>query len=126
MAYRAFEPSNIDAIAYRQSAAETREDRFSPAEVQVITLAARSDVTREQPQGSRSGRLFRWTFGRTTDRSLADPRLESLRRFASLLRHHPDRLNQADIDGFLAAGFSPGHLKRLAAYASNGKGMLPV
>lgn len=89
---------------------------FSPTELRVISLAERHDATREIAPTSRLGRFVEWALGLRLARPLADPRLESLRRFSSLARHHPARLGRDDVRRFVAAGFSQGQALGLLAY----------
>ena len=92
--------------------------RFSPIELRVIELATQEDVARQLSPLSRLGRIVETLFGLELKRPLADPRLESLRRFASLACHHPDRLEEADFQDLLEAGFSPGQLHGLVSHLS--------
>ena len=92
--------------------------RFSPIERRVIELARREDVARQLSPMSRAGRFVEALFGLELKRPLADPRLESLRRFASLACHHPDRLADSDFQDMLEAGFSPGQLRALVSHLS--------
>ena len=90
--------------------------RFSPVELRVIDLAERIDAAREiDPQG-RFGRFVEWALGIRLARPLADPRLESLRRFASRARHHPHDIAEEDVRSFVDAGFSQGQAYGLLAY----------
>ena len=90
--------------------------RFSPTELRVIDLAERIDATREIPPGGRLGRFIEWALGIRLARPLADPRLERLRRFASLARHHADDVGEEDVQRIVEAGYSPGQALGLLAY----------
>ena len=108
MAYVDF--SQRVAESLRDGRVATAEDaaQFTPLELRIIELAEREDVTREIEPQSRLGRWLEGLTGRRLRRPLANPRLESLRRFASLARHHPERLTAASVAEFVAAGFSEG------------------
>jgi hypothetical protein len=61
--------------------------RFAPLEEQVMQLARRDRLASLEPSGP-IDRLLAFLFGlRTTSRSLADPRLEALRRATIVARH---------------------------------------
>ena len=109
-------PAAIARLPRTEAASEA--DRFTPLELRVIGLAERTDVTREFSRRSRGVRFIEWAFGVKKDRPLADPHLESLRRFASLAFHRPERLGEADFWAFLEAGFSPGQVDKLLTYVS--------
>ena len=99
-----------------RSASAADAGRFSSTELRVIDLAERIDAAQEiNPQG-RFGRFVEWALGIRLARPLADPRLEKLRRFASLARHHPDQIDEQDIHHFVDAGFSRGQAQGLLAY----------
>lgn len=99
-----------------RSASAADAGRFSSTELRVIDLAERIDAAQEiNPQG-RFGRFVEWALGIRLARPLADPRLEKLRRFASLARHHPDQIDEKDIHHFVDAGFSRGQAQGLLAY----------
>jgi len=89
---------------------------FSSTELRVIDLAERRDATREIRPESRLGRFTEWAFGLQLARPLADPRLESLRHFASLASHHADAVRPEDVSSFVGAGFSHGQALGLLAY----------
>lgn len=90
--------------------------RFSPTELRVIDLAERIDAGREINPAGRFGRFVEWALGIRLARPLADPRLENLRRFASLARHHPRDVGEDDVRRFVDAGFSHGQAYGLLAY----------
>lgn len=104
-----------------QTRAATADDagQFTPVELRVIALAERIDATREIDAGSRLGRFVEWASGIRLPRPLADQRLETLRRFASLARHHADRVEEADIAAMQRAGYSPTQIQGLFDYLSH-------
>jgi|GEM_PF-2248717 len=112
MAYLNFSPLEGEA----RGATASDAGRFSPIELKVIALAERLDAIREIAPQSRLGRFMEWAFGVRLARPLADQRLESLRRFASLARHHADAIAQADVERFVNAGYSTGQAYGLLAY----------
>lgn len=108
-----------------RSASAADASRFSPTELRVIDLAQRVDAAGEiNPQG-RVGRFVEWALGIRLARPLADPRLESLRRFASLARYHPGDVGDEDVDRFIAAGYSRGQAYGLLAYLGGRHGPAP-
>lgn len=101
-----------------RAATAVEADRFSPTELHVIFLAERCDATREiQPRG-RIGRAIEWALGMRLARPLADPRLEALRQFVSLVRFHADRVRADDVIRLVEAGFSYGQACGLLGYVS--------
>lgn len=92
--------------------------RFDALDLRVIALAERVDVTREITEQSWFGRFVERVFGWNLSRPLANPRLERLRRFASLARHHADRVDEREIDAFVAAGYTVRQAHGLLAYFS--------
>ena len=112
MAYLNFSPVDGET----RIASATDAGRFSPTELRVIDLAERIDATREVAHQSRLGRFLEAVLGMRLPRPLADPRLESLRRFASLARHHITELGEADIRGLVDAGYSQGQAYGLLSY----------
>ncbi|MET0376485.1 MAG: hypothetical protein ABW128_19810 [Rhizorhabdus sp.] len=99
-----------------RSASAVDAGRFSSTELRVIDFAERVDASREIDHRGRLGRFVEWALGIRLARPLADPRLESLRRFASRARHHPDEMGAEDIRRFVDAGFSQGQAYGLLAY----------
>lgn len=102
MAYLSFSPLDGESRVATASDAGL----FSPTELRVIGFAERVDATREIAHQSRLGRFVEWALGMRLPRPLADPRLESLRRFASLARHHQTEIGQEDVEKFVEAGYS--------------------
>lgn len=111
MAYMNFSPLEADSRASASDAG-----RFTSTELRVIDLAERIDATRELSHRSWLGRFAEDVLGMRLPRPLADPRLESLRRFASLARHHNDAVGEEDVRGLLEAGYSPGQVYGLIAW----------
>ena len=116
MSFPAWEPGGSSA---RQGATVEDVADFSPLELRVIALGERSDVSHEAAPGSRTGRFLERAFGIKPARPLANGRLESLRRFASMARHHPDRLEDTDIEALRAAGFTTGQAYGRLGYFSD-------
>ena len=116
MAYMNFSPWQ-DAIP-AQAAEATAADAgtFSAVELRVIDFAERVDATREIAPNGRLGRFVEWALGIRLGRPLADPRLESLRRFASLAHHHRDAVGENDVRSLIDAGYSSGQAYGLLAY----------
>jgi len=112
MAYLSFSPLDGESRAATASDAGL----FSPTELRVIGFAERVDATREIAHQSRLGRFVEWALGMRLPRPLADPRLESLRRFASLARHHRDDIGEEDVDRLIDAGYSRGQAFGLIDY----------
>lgn len=110
MAYMNFSPLEADGRASASDAG-----RFSSIELRVINLAERIDAASEIAHDSLLGR-FAEMLGMRLPRPLADPRLESLRRFASLARHHSDIVGEEEVRGLVAAGYSPGQAYGLLAW----------
>lgn len=112
MAYLNFSP--LDGETRTASAADA--GHFSSTELRVIDFAERVDATLEIDHQGRLGRFVEWALGIRLARPLADPRLETLRRFASLARHHADDIATDDIERFVEAGYSQGQAYGLLAY----------
>ena len=106
MAYLNFSPLEGET----RTASASDAGRFSATELRVIDLAERFDAQQEIAPESRIGRFMEW--------ALADRRLESLRRFASLARHHAGEVGENDIRHFVDAGFSTGQAHGLLTYLS--------
>jgi hypothetical protein len=89
---------------------------FSSTELRVIDFAERTDATRELTPMSRLGRFAEWALGFRLARPLADPRLEALRRFASLARHHAEDVAEKDVLSLVEAGYSQRQAYGLLGY----------
>lgn len=119
MAYMSFTAWKPAEAGLGQGATVEDAADFSPLELRVIALGERSDVSHEVPHESRAGRFLERAFGIKPARPLANPRLENLRRFASMARHHPDRLDDQEIEALRAAGFTAGQAHGLLGYFSD-------
>ena len=117
-------------MAHLDSAAETAavsgpwgassEDRadFTPLEWTVVALAQRDRISSLNEPGA-IARAFGGLFGLGRESSLADPRLEALRRLAVHAWHRGYKLPVSEIKRFLAAGFSAGQFETLLASVAN-------
>ena len=107
-----------DPSAWQDRRSATAADAllFSTVELRTIALGESVDATREIRPRSWLGRTLEWAFGIRQSRPLADPGLERLRQFASLARHHCDRVAEADVIGLVNAGFSHEQACGLCAY----------
>lgn len=90
--------------------------QFSPTELRVIDLAERIDATEEIDPRSRLGRFVEWALGVRLARPLADPRLEALRHFASLARHHAGDVAEEHVQSLVEAGYSHSQAYGLLGY----------
>ena len=109
MAYRAFDvgPFGLETSWDTAMAGEgALTARFTPLEAKVIALSSRDRIETVRER-SRVGRLLDALFGIRRSAPLADPKLESLRRFTILARLADGRLPEREIEQFLAAGYSP-------------------
>lgn len=108
----------LDLSLQGASTAATAIDagRFSSIELKVIGLAERFDASREIAPESRLGRFVEWALGIRLNRPLADPRLERLRHFASLARHHPADIGEDDVRNLVDAGYSRAQAHGLLGY----------
>lgn len=112
MAYLGFTPLDGE----NRAATASDAGLFSSTELRVIGLAERIDATREMTDSTRWGRFAEWALGIPLPRPLADPRLESLRRFASLARYHRDDVDGVEIERFVGAGYSERQAQGLLGY----------
>lgn len=87
-------------------------DDFDALERNVLAIALRDRLSTLAEPG-RLGRILRIVFGVRRSLRLADPRLESLRRMAVLVRHHGQAVAPAEVTAFLAAGFTLSQFGRL-------------
>lgn len=97
--------------------ADGRTD-FSPLEWTVVLLARRDRISSLNEPGA-IARAFGGLFGLGRHSSLADPRLEALRRLAVHAWHKGYKLPVSEIKRFLAAGFSAGQFETLLASVAN-------
>lgn len=87
--------------------------QFSALEWSVVALAERDPLsTLRSP--SRMAVALGNLFGDRRNPSLADPKLEALRRLAVLTWHHGYRVAESAVRGFVAAGFTLQHYELLA------------
>jgi hypothetical protein len=118
MAYMSFTPWDGDSQSTLRPASATADDAalFSPLELRVVNLGARTDLSAEIQHGSRMARLLEKLFGMTFDRPLASPRLERLRHYASMIRYHPEQVDAGEVEALIDAGFSAGQAYGLFRY----------
>jgi hypothetical protein len=91
---------------------------FSALEWTVIALARRDRLSSLESPGP-VARAFGGLFGLGRQSSLADPRLEALRRFAVHAWHKGYTLPVSEIKRFLSTGFSAAQLETLLASVSS-------
>jgi hypothetical protein len=89
---------------------------FTPIEWMVIGLAERDGLSSLSTPG-RVARALGTVFGLGARSRLADERLEQLRRFAVLVRHHGWRVPTSEVKAFLTQ-FSVGQLETVIASAT--------
>ena len=108
MAYLArIEPQTAEPIALRGVPAnDTAKAAFSRLEWSVIRLA-RVDSLSTLREPGRWGRFVNWLMNRNSLPSLANERLEALRKMAVLSWHYGFTVPGEDVASFLSAGFSP-------------------
>jgi hypothetical protein len=94
---------------------------FSAVEWLVIGLAERDGLSSLSAPG-RIARAFGGLFGLSANSRLADERLEQLRRFAVLVRHHGWRVPASEVEAFLSL-FSTGQLETVIASATRRKAL---
>lgn len=78
---------------------------LSALEWSVVALAQIQPV-RSLREPGRVAAALGALFGRSTERTIPDPRLEALRRVAVFAWHHGWRVPTSELRAFLAAGFS--------------------
>jgi hypothetical protein len=89
---------------------------FTALETTVIALACGERGRGSPPRGPISALFYRvtaWLNPESRIRGLADPKLEALRIFVNAT-YRRGGARADDLAAFLAAGFSPAHLGRLA------------
>lgn len=108
MAYLArIEPIEAQAAPLRLvPAAPAPRTEFSALEWSIIRLARVDRLWTIRPPGPLR-RFYNWLIGRTGSPSLANDRLEALRRIAVLSWHFGFSVPGEDVADFLAAGFTP-------------------
>lgn len=112
-------PQRVAALS--ASAPKAKPAGFSALEWSVVMLA-RHDRPSSLREPGRIGRLLGRIFGDSYNRRLADPKLEALRRMAVLTWHHGYAVTTPQIEGFLAAGYSPDHYDLLGRRVSQALG----
>ncbi len=85
---------------------DTAKSEFSPLEWAIIRLARVDSLSTLRPAG-RFHRFVNWLMGRKGSPSLANERLETLRRMAVLSWHYGFTVPGDDVADFLSQGFSP-------------------
>lgn len=105
MAYRNFAEPFVPAFEIESVPAAVEGASFETSELQVIALA-HMEVDRRLLQPGPLGRFLKRWFGLPVAQTLANPRLEALRRFALLARKTDGRPPLSEVQEFLAAGFS--------------------
>lgn len=120
MAYLAFAEAGASLPAAILAAAPAPQTtnlaaraQFTALEWSVVALAERDPLsTLRNP--SRMAVALGNLFGDRRNPSLADPKLEALRRLAVLTWHHGYRVAESAVRAFVAAGFSLQHYELLA------------
>jgi hypothetical protein len=116
MAYLDFSAvSGAPAMPALRAPAPAAAEDFSPLEWTVIDLARRDRLSSLGKPGRIAAAVAR-LLGRTVQPSLADPRLEALRRFAVLAWHHGYVLPTTEIRRFVSAGFSAEQAETLTGH----------
>ena len=114
MAYLAkIEPQHSQPVEYAALVQPARpKPDFSPLEWSIIRLA-RIDRLWTIREGGRLRRLWNWLLARGNP-SLANEKLEALRRMAVLTWHYGFTVPGDDVRNFLSAGFSPDQYELMA------------
>jgi hypothetical protein len=127
MAYLArIEPEFSQPFDFRERIAPpAAAPEFSELEWSIVRLARRDGLSTLRPYG-RVRRFFRWLTGLGINPTLADPRLEAIRRISVLSWRFGFSVPANDVADFFAAGFSPDQYELLvssvrAAVASSTK-----
>lgn len=87
------------------------EIAFSPLEWAVVAVARGDRIVSVRPMGAIS-LLLGWIFGIDGGQTLADPKLEALRRI-SVLAWHRLTATSAEMSAFARAGYREGHVDLL-------------
>lgn len=120
MAYRAFDDVRFAPVADEptvDAAPAQHAPPFSDLELRVIVLSKSEAASSLEPP-SRLSAFIAAIFGIKRANTLADPRLEALRRFTILTRTLGDRLADVEVNAFLQAGFDRMQLAWLRQRAS--------
>ncbi len=88
---------------------------LSPLEWQIVALARRDSAASLRPAGPLA-RALSMLFGRKTSTSLANPRLEALRRVATLSLRYGRAIDPVEVNAFLSAGFSAEKYEHIAQH----------
>jgi len=88
---------------------------FTPLQWRVIRLA-RGDSLSSLREETKIGEFLRFIFGWAPERPLADARLEALRRMTVMSWHRGYNVPSAEIEAFLAAGYTIAHYEALLAH----------
>ncbi len=107
MAY--YDPDSVFQAPRQAATRAPTRTVFSALEWTVILLA-KHDTLRSLKAPSRLSRAIGGVLGRGSKSTLADPRLEALRRAAVYAWHHPADVPATEADRFIAAGFRPEQL----------------
>lgn len=110
--------AQIVPAPWASPAEETNE--FSGLEWNVIVLARRDSIASLNTPGPLA-RALGGLFGLGRQSTLADPRLEALRRIAVHAWHRGYTLPVSEIKRFFAAGFTSGQIETLLASISSGR-----
>jgi len=110
----AFALSGAQSVSSPWIAEDNDRTDFSPLEWTVIALARRDRISSLETPGP-IARAFGSLFGLGRQSTLADPRLEALRRIAVHAWHKGYKLPVSEIKRFVAAGFSLGQYETLLA-----------
>jgi len=108
MAYLNFEFGPGAGVA----SAPTPTAGLDPLERQIVLLS-RGDGVRSVQSRRRYDWVLNLIYGFNSARSLADQKLEALRRYAVLRRLHGDHMAPEEVDQVRAAGFAPSKLANL-------------
>ena len=110
----AFAVAGAHAVPAPWAVQDEGHTEFSPLEWTVIALARRDAIASLSEPGPLA-RALGSLFGLGRQSTLADPRLEALRRLAVYAWHKGYKLPVSEIKRFLAAGFSSGQYETLLA-----------
>jgi len=110
----AFAVSGAHAVPVSWAAGDDGRTDFSPLEWTVIALARRDGLSSLETPGPLA-RALGGLFGLGRKSTLADPRLEALRRIAVHAWHRGYKLPVSEIKRFIGAGFSSGQYETLLA-----------
>lgn len=108
------------ASACVNASPSTIPENLTAQEWQIVSLA-RTDGLRSLRAPERRGWLRRWIFGEEISLSLANERLEALRRLAVEAWARGYAVSPSSIQNFRAAGFSDAQLELLLATINAGR-----